>query len=57
MTFLVGKDRTAMEAHRLMLAARSRVFEAMLFSGFAEGVNRNVELPDLVRACGTVEID
>jgi hypothetical protein len=47
-SFLVGPNKTVFEAHRLMLAARSRVFEAMLFSKFQEGISRTVEIPDVV---------
>jgi hypothetical protein len=45
--FVVGPGRVRMEAHRVVLAARSPMFAAMFFSNFLEGRWAEVQLPDV----------
>ncbi len=47
MSFLVGPDKKKFYGHKIVLAARSPVFAAMLFSKFAESSMREIELPDI----------
>eukprot|EP00808_Paulinella_micropora_P001266 g80071.t1 len=47
--FLVGADKLAFYGHKILLAARSKVFESMFFSGFCEARAQCVEIavPDV----------
>ena len=44
-TFIVGEERKSIEAHKLILSVRSRVFEAMLTGPMAE--QDSIVIPDV----------
>ena len=46
---LRGTDGVTIPAHRLILAARSQVFESLLFGNFAEASNSEVRVRNLFR--------
>ena len=45
--FVVGRDKSRVFAHRVIVAARSDVFAAMLFGGLREAREREIRVPNI----------
>jgi len=54
---VIGPSKERLSVHKTVLAARSRVFEAMFFSGFKEATGAEVEIPDVDAASFKIMIE